>query len=266
MIVDMDALQLTLRRLRLSRVTEIMDLHLQKAAEQGLTHLEFLQRLVDDVAAHKRAKTVQQRIKQAKFPFHALLEDFDYDFQPTVSAERVRELAQLRFVEKHENICLFGPTGTGKTNLSVGFGLTACEAGYKVRFTTTEDLLENLQLDDKKTVSAAKLAPYLTPDILILDDFGLQPFSLQEGHAFFALVSRRYEKGSIILTSNKSFLEWGEILGGDEVLASATLDRLLHHVHIFNIKGPSYRLKDKRHMIKRAAPPRDSPPPATTPD
>ena len=126
--------------------------------------------------------------------------------------------------------------------------------------------MENLQLSEKKTISAARLAPYLTPDILILDDFGLQPFSIQEGYAFFTLVSRRYEKGSIILTSNKSFLDWGEILGGDEVLASATLDRLLHHVHIFNIKGPSYRLKDKRNMMKRSAPPRDSPPPGPSPN
>ena len=162
-------------------------------------------------------------------------------------------------MENHENIGLFGPTGTGKTHIAVGFGLAACEAGYKVRFTSTEDLMESMQLDDKKTVSAARLAPYLVPDVLILDDFGLQPFSLQEGHAFFALVSRRYEKGSIILTSNKSFLDWGEILGGDDVLASATLDRLLHHVHIFNIKGPSYRLKDKRQMMKRVVPSRDSP-------
>ncbi len=165
MIVDTEALQLTLRRLRLSRVTEILDLHVQKAADQGLTHLEFLQRLVDDVAAHKRAKTVQQRIKQAKFPFRAPLEDFDHEFQPTVSVDRVRELAQLQFVEKHENIGLFGPTGTGKTHMAVGFGLAACEAGYKVRFTTTEYLLENLQLGDNKTVSAARLAPFLKPDI-----------------------------------------------------------------------------------------------------
>ena len=266
MIVDMELLQSTLRRLRLSRVTEILDLHLQKAADESLTHLEFLQRLVEDVALYKKAKAAQQRIKQAKFPFRSRLEDFDYFFQPTVQKERIMELAQLRFVENHENIGLFGPTGTGKTHIAVGFGLAACEAGYKVRFTTTEDLMENLQLTDQKTISAARLAPYLTPDILILDDFGLQPFSLQEGHAFFTLVSRRYEKGSIILTSNKSFLDWGEILGGDEVLASATLDRLLHHVHLFNIKGPSYRLKEKRHLMKRADPPRDSPPPATTPD
>lgn len=266
MIVDREALHATLRRLRLSRVTEILDLHLQKAADENRTHLEFLQRLVEDVNLYKLAKAAQQRIKQAKFPFLSRLEDFNYSFQPTIQEERVRELAQLRFVENHENIGLFGPTGTGKTHIAVGLGLAACEAGYKVRFTSTEDLMENLQLADKKTISAARLAPYLTPDILILDDFGLQPFSLQEGHAFFTLVSRRYEKGSIILTSNKSFLDWGEILGGDEVLASATLDRLLHHVHVFNIKGPSYRLKDKRHMMKRSAPPRDSPPPAPDPE
>ena len=225
----------------------------------------WLDRLIDAEQQDRQTRSLRYQLKAAKFPIHRDLAGFDWSETPLQQAQ-IEQLASTNFMETAHNLILVGGTGTGKTHIAVGLGLAACEAGYKVRFTSTEDLMENLQLADKKTISAARLAPYLTPDILILDDFGLQPFSLQEGHAFFTLVSRRYEKGSIILTSNKSFLDWGEILGGDEVLASATLDRLLHHVHVFNIKGPSYRLKDKRHMMKRSAPPRDSPPPAPDPE
>lgn len=247
---NMADLALQLSKLRLSRVSEVLDHHLQKAADQNLTHLEFLRRLVGDVMLFKQEQAIQSRIKQARFPFLRRLEDFDYDFQPTIPAARVRELADLRFVEKHENLVLLGAPGVGKSHIGIGFGLAACEAGYKVRFITTEDLLDQLQLALGQPVSAAKLAPFLTPDILIIDDFGMQLFNATESHAFFTVVSRRYEKGSIILTSNKSFLDWGKILGSDDVLATATLDRLLHHVHIFNIQGDTYRLRDKRHIFQ----------------
>lgn len=239
-----------LRKLRLSRVSEILDHHLQKAADQNLTHLEFFRRLVEDVVLFKEERAIQSRVKQARFPFLRRLEDFDYDFQPSVPVARIRELAELGFVEKHDNLVFLGAPGVGKTFLSVGFGIKACEAGYKVRFTTTEDLLDQLKITPGQPVSAAKLVPFLTPDILIIDDFGMQPFNATESHAFFTVVSRRYEKGSIILTSNKSFLDWGKILGGDDVLATAALDRLLHHAQIFNIVGDTYRLRDKRYIFQ----------------
>jgi DNA replication protein DnaC len=246
-----------LQKLRLSRVNEVLDHHVQKAADQNLTHLEFLRRLLGDVVMFKEEQAIQGRIKQSRFPFVRRLEDFEYAFQPSVPAAKVRELATLRFVEAHDNLVFLGPPGTGKSHLSVGFGVAACEAGYKVRFTTTEDLLDQLHLAPGQPVSAAKLVPFLTPDILIIDDFGMQPFTATESHAFFTIVSRRYEKGSMILNSNKPLLDWGKILGGDDVLATAILDRLLHHAHIFNINGNTYRLKDKRHIFLPEAKTRD---------
>ena len=256
MNVDRNELSLQLRKLRLSRIGEILDHHMQKAADQNLTHLEFLNRLVGDVVLFKREKMIQGRIKQARVPFSRRLEDFDFEFQTSVPEARIQEHAQLQFVEAHDNLIFLGPPGTGKSHLAVGFGLTACQAGYKVRFATTEDLMDQLRLTPGQPVSAARLAPFLTPDLLLLDDFGMQPFDATQAHAFFTLIARRYEKGSIILTSNKAFVDWGKILGGDDVLATAILDRLLHHAHIFNLRGESYRLKNKRNMLKS---PRDKP-------
>lgn len=246
----MKDIELKLSALRLSRVNDVLDHHLQKAADQNLTHLEFLRRLIDDVMAFKLEKSVKARIKQAKLPFYRRLDEFDYGFQPSIPQSRIRELSEMRFIARHDNIVLLGPPGTGKSHIAIGFGVAACESGYKVRFVTTEDMMLQFNLTDGKPVNASRLAPFLTPDLLIIDDFGLQPFNVTEAHAFFTLIARRYEKSSTIMTSNKSFMEWGKILGGDDVLATATLDRLLHHVHLFNINGGTYRLRDKHNIYQ----------------
>lgn len=248
MAIAHDRLIADLRSLRLGYMAEIMDRYAQQAADEGLSHLEFLARLVEDVMAYKADRRLQIRLKQARFPHVRQIFQFDFDFQPSVPAARIRELAELRFLAHHENVIFLGPPGVGKTHLAVALGVEACRAGHSVLFTTVSDLLQGLRGAPGEPPSASKLAVYLKPSLLIIDDIGVLPLERSDAYALFTLVSRRYEKGSLVITSNKSFLEWGEILG-DPVLASATLDRLLHHAHIFNIRGESYRLRERRQVL-----------------
>jgi len=157
----------------------------------------------------------------------------------------VRELAQLAFVREAANVLLLGPPGVGKTHLAVALGLKAIEAGYGVYFVRAHDLVEDLRRAMAEHKLDRRLRVYLAPRVLIIDEFGVWPYDRLASTALFTLVSARYERGSIILTSNKGFAEWGEVLG-DNVIATAVLDRLLHHSHVLNIRGESYRLREKR--------------------
>jgi DNA replication protein DnaC len=174
----------------------------------------------------------------------------------------VRELAGLSFVERAENVILLGPPGVGKTHLAVALGVKACEAGHRVLFLTMEELLTRLKraLTEHRLTQTLQQLTY--PKVLVLDEIGYLPMTREEASLFFRILGRRYEKASLILTSNKSFLDWGEIFG-DQVLATAILDRLLHHATTLNIKGESYRLKEKRKAGLLGQAPKPEEPAAT---
>ena len=174
------------------------------------------------------------------------MEQFDFSFQPSIDERQVKELANLAFVAEATNILMLRPPGVGKTHLAVALAKKAIERGYGVYFVRAYELMEDLRKARAEHNLDRRLRVYLAPKVLVVDEFGIWPYDREAATAFFTLVSARYERGSIILTSNKGFGEWGELLG-DTVIASAILDRLLHHSHVLNIRGESYRLREKRH-------------------
>ncbi|MFD0769038.1 IS21-like element helper ATPase IstB [Bacillus sp. CGMCC 1.60114] len=178
-------------------------------------------------------------------PYTKTIHDFDYTFQPSVSEQRVKETLTCRYIANGENRILLGPPGVGKTHLAVSFAVEALTQGYTALFLTADEVVTECRKADSKGSINRLVNKWSRPDLLIMDEVGYFPFDELTANIFFQVVSKRYEKGAMILTSNKSFIEWGKMFG-DDVLATAILDRLLHHSVIFNIKGESYRLKEKK--------------------
>ena len=188
---------------------------------------------------------LESRLAQARLPWIKTLEQFEFSFQPSVDRKVVRELSGLGFVERAENVILLGPPGVGKTHIAIALGVKAAEAGHRLLFLSLEQVMTKLKRAQQENRLERQLQQLCYPKVLILDEIGYLPMSREEASLFFRLVARRYERASLVLTSNKSFVDWGEIFG-DQVLATAILDRLLHHATTLNIKGESYRLKEKR--------------------
>jgi DNA replication protein DnaC len=220
-----------------------------KASKGQMSYTAFLARLVDEEVVSKTDRSVNARIAKARFPAIKTLESFDFSFQPSLPATRIKELAELGFIEHADNILFVGPTGTGKTHLSIALGLKACNQRKRVLFTSAMSLLDQMVAATVSHNLGAMLETLGRLDLLIIDELGYMPVDTHRSNLFFQVVSRRYEKGAIILTTNKPFDRWGEMFG-DDVIASAILDRLLHHSHIIAINGPSYRIKDKLKKLK----------------
>ncbi len=232
-------------RLRLTRIPSCLDQLAGDAAKHEWTYLDFLDRLLDAEISARYEREVAMKTKLAHFPFTKTLDQFDFSFQPSVNERQIHELATLRFVANGENLVLLGPPGVGKTHLAIALGTAAIAQSIQVYFITVGDLLEVLHRDAKEDRLALRLRALCKPKLLILDEMGYFPLDRLAAQFLFQLVSRRYQKGSIILTSNKSFGEWGEVFA-DQVLAAAILDRLLHFSTTISIRGQSYRLRDKR--------------------
>ena len=234
-----------LETLGLKQAVEVLDNTLDSASSRQLTYPEMLADLLEAEVTARRERYLSTRTKLAHLPFQRTLEQFDFAFQPSIDQRQVRELANLAFVAEAANILLLGPPGVGKIHLAVALALKAIEHGQGSYFVRAYDLMEDLRRARIEHNLDRRLRVYLSPKVLVVDEFGIWPYDRESATAFFTLVSARYERGSIILTSNKGFGEWGELLG-DTVIASAILDRLLHHSHVLNIRGESYRLREKR--------------------
>ncbi len=234
-----------LEQLGLVEAAAVLESRLEAAAQAEHAYADFLADLLGTETAARRERYLRTRTRLAHLPFQRTLAQFDFRFQPSIDERQVRELATLAFVAEAANVLLLGPPGVGKTHLAVALGLQAIEQGSGVYFVRAHDLLEDLRRAQAEHRLERRLRVYLAPKLLIIDEFGVWPYDRLAATAFFTLVSARYERGSILLTSNKGFAEWGEVLG-DAVIVTAILDRLLHHSHILNIRGESYRLREKK--------------------
>jgi len=217
----------------------------EQAAVRNDSYVTFLHTLLGPEIAARQERWATTRTKLANFPFHKTLADFDFTFQPAVDERLIRELAGLGFVERHENVIFLGPPGVGKTHLAVALGMEAIRRRVAVYFTTAHAMVSDLRQAQIRGTLASRLRVYIRPRLLIIDELTYAPFEGSDATNFFRLISERYEHGATILTANRSYGEWGQVFN-DPVLATAILDRLLHHSVTVNIKGgQSYRLKDK---------------------
>lgn len=244
-VAVIDRVQQALTSLGLAELEALVEARLERAAQSEQPYAEFLAELLECEVAARRDRYLRTRMRLAHLPAVKTLEQFDFGFQPSLDERQIRELQTLRFVHDASNVVLLGPPGVGKTHLAIGLAVEAVRSGYGAYFITAHDLVSDLGRATRENRLDRRLRVYLAPKVLVIDEMGYLPLDTVGATIFFQLVSARYERGSIILTSNKSYGEWGSIFG-DPIIATAILDRLLHHATTVNIRGESYRLKERR--------------------
>jgi len=235
-------------KLKLDKIREYYPNYVDVAAKNNKSLTEALLDLTKKEIEYRDERASQIQITVSAFPYKKELEEFDFDYQPSINKNEIIELNNLGFIEKHENILFVGPSGVGKTHLATSLGITAAKKRYSVYFISCHDLITQLNKAHYENKLEARIKHFCRYEILIIDEIGYLPLDKQGANLFFQLIAKRYEKRSTIITTNQTFNKWGEVFS-DNVLANAILDRLLHHSHVINIKGTSYRLKDKLDQI-----------------
>jgi DNA replication protein DnaC len=229
-----------LKKLRLSGVLQSLELRTRQAVDDDLPHGEFLYRLLSDEVERRDAKQLDLRVRRASFDGVRNLEDFDFHFNPEIPKAKIIDLATCAFVDRKENVLLVGRTGVGKSHIAQALGLRACRAGYHTLYISAHEMLTQLRAARADASFDRKLLRFTTPDLLIVDDLGLRPLGHDEPIDIYEIIRQRYEHGSTVITSNRDIDEWYPLFA-DPLLASAAMDRLLHHSHVVVMSGDTYR-------------------------
>ena len=234
-----------LATLKLSRIAEIYREILDEAARKNSSMLDVLSTLIAEEAIARTERALQRRIRGARLPKCKTLEEYDFIFPKRIAKQKIVRLFDCQFIDQHLCSVLIGPTGTGKTHLLTALGYAACEKGISVRFTRVVDMINILTMAQINGTLEKALKAYVNPSLLLLDELGYLPIDKRGADLMFQVVAARYESGSIVLTTNRAFRDWGKIFDVDNTLATAMIDRLMHHGEAIVIRGDSYRMKDK---------------------
>jgi len=242
---EADALCAHLEALKLSFVREHFESLAQQAAAEQWSHVEFLARLIEGEAHRREQRSIQRRVGLARFPVLKSLDQFDWNWPKKINRPQIQNLFRLRFIEDNANVIFISTVGLGKSHFSIALGHTACLRGYSVLFTTAVDIINSLSAAQAHGGLKRELRKYLQPRVLLIDELGYLPIDKHGADLLFQVISQRYERGPIVITSNRAYKHWSEIFNNDSTLTSALLDRLLHHAETVLIEGKSFRMKDQ---------------------
>lgn len=250
--LDIDATREKLQALGCPYAAERLDGLLSQAVSQETPPHRFLEELLDVELSGREARRIATSLKMSGLPLGQTLETFDFAFQPAIERSRIDTLATGAWIRNADTVLMQGPPGVGKTHLCVGLGVKAVQLGFSVIYYRFDELMAALRADAALPPARQRRRRYMTQALLIIDELGFEPMTRQEASLFFRVVAYRYGRGAMLITTNKAIRDWTELLAGDEVLATAILDRLLHRAHVLSIKGRSYRLRDLEESLRRA--------------
>jgi len=248
--LTMDRLRENLASLKMKNTLEILDNYLEMAVKDNFNVVDVLDHIFAEEAKSKRRRAYEHQVQMSGFPLKKSLDDFDFSFQPSIDKRQIDELSTMRFLENGENVVFLGPPGVGKTHLATALGLAAASHRFSTYYVNCQHLVEQLKKAHFENRLPDKLRVLAKYKLLIIDEIGYLSMDLQGANLFFQLITRRYEKVSTIFTSNKTFSQWNEVFA-DLTIASAILDRVLHHCTVIHIKGESYRLKERKEFMKQ---------------